>query len=118
MTRETICGQLVNTPDETKPILHSSYTNEAPQGVYNGERFLESLRDDREIWYQGEKITDVTTHPKFAGMAQSLADIYDMQHDPAHQDVMTYVEDNGLRVSTSYLRPTEKDHLHDHTRVS
>ena len=29
----------------------------------NGEEYLESLRDGREIWIYGEKVDDVTTHP-------------------------------------------------------
>ena len=106
-------------PDDVKNIIHTPYTDKPAQGIMDGKTFLDSIQDDREIWYRGEKITNVTTHPYFSGMAHSLADIYDMQHDKKHQDVMTYVENNGLRVSTSYLRPTEKEHLaqrHKNTR--
>ena len=106
-------------PDDAKSIIHTPYTNKPAQGIMDGKRFLDSIQDDREIWYRGEKIKNVTTHPYFAGMAESLANIYDMQHEKKHQDVMTYVEDNGLRCSISYLRPTEKEHLvqrHKNTR--
>ncbi|MDP6644889.1 MAG: 4-hydroxyphenylacetate 3-hydroxylase N-terminal domain-containing protein [Rhodospirillales bacterium] len=98
-------------PDETAAKGGNPYTSETPKGILDGKRYLESLRDDRVVFYQGERIKDVTKHPLFAGMAQTLADIYDKQHDPEFQDIMTYVEDNGLRVSTSYLRPTKKADL-------
>jgi 4-hydroxyphenylacetate 3-monooxygenase len=29
----------------------------------NGDEYLESLRDGRDIWIYGEKVGDVTTHP-------------------------------------------------------
>ena len=54
-------------------------------GAYNGARYLESLRDGRnEIWYRGERVKDVTTQPELRGIAESIARIYDMQHDPEY----------------------------------
>ena len=63
------------------------------KGALTGARYLESLKDDREIWYRGERITDVTTHPEFREMAHSLARIYDMQHAPETRDMMTYEQE-------------------------
>ncbi len=57
--------------------------------VRTGAEFLESLRDSREVWLGGEWVADVTAHPSLAGCAQSLADVYDLQHHPAHRDVLT-----------------------------
>ena len=71
------------------------------EGALTGARYLESLRDHREIWYRGERIADVTTHPEFREMAQSLARIYDMQHAPETRDVMTFEQENGSSSSTS-----------------
>ena len=81
------------------------------EGALTGARYLESLRDDREIWYRGERIADVTTHPELQEMAQSLARIYDMQHAPETRDVMTYEQENGLRASYSYFPPTRPQDL-------
>ncbi|MGZ5804969.1 MAG: 4-hydroxyphenylacetate 3-hydroxylase N-terminal domain-containing protein, partial [Xanthobacteraceae bacterium] len=36
------------------------------QGVMDGARYTESLRDGREVWLHGEKVADVTRHPAFA----------------------------------------------------
>ena len=47
--------------------------------VRSGEEFLEGLRDDREVWLEGERVQDVTTHPKLARMAKTLAGVYDLQ---------------------------------------
>ena len=59
-------------------------------GIRTGAQFLAGLRDGREIWLEGERVVDVTTHPKLARMAQTLAAVYDLQHDPQLHDKMTY----------------------------
>ena len=43
----------------------------------NGEEFLESLRDGREVYIYGERVKDVTTHPAFRNAARSLGKLYD-----------------------------------------
>ena len=43
-------------------------------GARTGSQFLEGLRKTkREIWVDGERILDVTAHPKLRGGAESLA---------------------------------------------
>jgi 4-hydroxyphenylacetate 3-monooxygenase oxygenase component len=75
-------------------------------GAMTGERYLESLRDGRDVWLDGERITDVTTHPAFRDFAYALAGIYGLQHDPRYQDEMTYIDpDTGVRTSLSWLMP-------------
>lgn len=80
-------------------------------GAMSGRQYLESLRDGREVWYRGERVRDVTTHPAFAGICRTLADLYDKQHDPATRDLMTFRTPEGLRVSTSYLLPRSPEEL-------
>ena len=50
-----------------------------------GEEYLESLRDGREVWIDGEKVADVTEHPAFRNAARSVARLYDALHDPARR---------------------------------
>ena len=38
-----------------------------------GRRYVESLRDGREVWIDGERVDDVTTHPAFKDMIAELA---------------------------------------------
>ncbi len=42
-------------------------------GAMNGERYIASLKDGREVWLDGERVADVTTHPALVGMVQELA---------------------------------------------
>ena len=47
-----------------------------------GDEYLESIRDDREIYLYGERVKDVTTHPAFRNPARMIARLYDALHDP------------------------------------
>ena len=89
--------------------------------VRTGAQFLDSLRamtDGREFWMDGEKIGDVTTDPRFAGAARTLAGLYDMQHDPDLSDVMTYVdEDTGERHPRSYQIPRSMEELQARSKM-
>lgn len=80
-------------------------------GTLTGDRYVESLRDGREVWLDGQKV-DVSTHPAFAGVTRELARLYDMQHSPEYRDQMTFVSPStGNRVSFSYLLPTTPEEL-------
>ena len=65
--------------------------------IRTGKQFLESLHDDRQIFMEGERIGDVTTDPRFAGAARSLAELFDMQHDPTLKDRMTVASPRAVR---------------------
>jgi 4-hydroxyphenylacetate 3-monooxygenase len=74
--------------------------------IRTGKAFLDSLRDDRQIWIDGEPVRDVTTDARFAGAAQTVAELYDMQHDPALVERMSYTSpSSGARVGMSFLMP-------------
>lgn len=60
-----------------------------------GQEFLESLRDDREVWIYGERVKDVTTHLAFRNTARMLARMYDALHDPAKRPILTTATDTG-----------------------
>src|SRR5881397_2825165 len=62
---------------------------------FTGKEFLESLRDDREIWIYGERVPDVTTHPAFRNPARMLARLYDALHAPATHTLLTCGTDTG-----------------------
>ena len=81
-------------------------------GVRTGAAFLDSLRDGRQIWIDGEAVPDVTADRRLAGAAQSLAELYDMQHDPALVDEMTYASpSSGDRVGLSFIQPGSVEDL-------
>lgn len=73
-------------------------------GIRTGAEYRDSLRDGRTIYVNGERIKDVTTYPPFQGVIDTLAGLYDLQHDPAHQALLTYPSPaDGKPVSLSFL---------------
>jgi 4-hydroxyphenylacetate 3-monooxygenase len=60
-----------------------------------GDEYVESLRDDREIYLYGDRVRDVTTHPAFHNPIRMTARLYDALHDPAQRDVLTGPTDTG-----------------------
>jgi two-component FAD-dependent monooxygenase len=60
-----------------------------------GAEYVESLRDDREIYIYGNRVKDVTAHPAFRNPVQMTARLYDALHDPKHQGVLTGPTDTG-----------------------
>ncbi|MES3001818.1 MAG: 4-hydroxyphenylacetate 3-hydroxylase N-terminal domain-containing protein [Pseudomonadota bacterium] len=81
-------------------------------GVRNGAAYIASLRDDRSVWIDGERIKDVTVDHRFRGAIQSIADLYDMQCDPALSEKMTFASPtSGARVGLSFIQPRSADDL-------
>jgi 4-hydroxyphenylacetate 3-monooxygenase len=83
-------------------------------GAKSGEEFLRRLDSTRrEVWYGGDKITgSVSAHPAFAGVARSMAALYDMQTDEGTRDLMTYESPStGDRVGLSFLQPKTVEDL-------
>ena len=61
----------------------------------NGAEYLDSLRDDREVYLYGERVKDVTTHPAFRNTARMVARLYDALHDPKRMDKLLVPTDTG-----------------------
>src|SRR5438093_10484739 len=73
-------------------------------GAMTGARYIDSLKDGREVWLDGEKVQDVTTHPAFTGMVHELARIYDLQHTEPYRDQMPFLSlRTAHRCSRSWL---------------
>ena len=71
--------------------------------IRTGNEYRASLQDGRDVWINGEKVDDPCVHPHLKPIIDVRAKLYDMQHDPATQDQMTYEEDGerfaiGLRL--------------------
>jgi 4-hydroxyphenylacetate 3-monooxygenase len=81
-------------------------------GIRTGDQFLAALRDDRQIFIDGERVRDVTTDPRFAGAAQSMAELYDMQHETALGPQMVFASpSSGNPVGLSFIEPRSVDDL-------
>jgi 4-hydroxyphenylacetate 3-monooxygenase len=62
---------------------------------FTGAEYLETLRHGREVYINGERVTDVTTHKAFRNSARSVARLYDALHDPKSKDILTTLNDLG-----------------------
>ena len=60
-----------------------------------GAEYLESLRDQREVWIYGERVKDVTLHPAFRNQARMVARMYDALHDHQTKEQLTCTTDTG-----------------------
>jgi anthranilate 3-monooxygenase (FAD)/4-hydroxyphenylacetate 3-monooxygenase len=82
-------------------------------GVRTGAELVAGLRKQpREVWLRGRRVEDVTTHPAFVGPLARLAALYDLQHDPAHRDVLTYPSPtSGQPVATAFMVPRNQADL-------
>ena len=89
------------------------------KGAKTGQGYIESLRDGREVWLDGVRVDDVTTHPAFSGMVHELARLYDLQYREEYLDQMTYVSpETGNRISYSYSLPRTHEDLMKRRRNS
>lgn len=69
------------TPNDVRPMT--------------GDEYIESLRDDREIYFRGERVKDVTTHPAFRNSTRSIARLYDKFWEPESEGLLRVPTDTG-----------------------
>jgi len=60
--------------------------------IRTGDEYRESIRDGRAVWINGERVGDVPSHPAFKPIVDIRARIYDLAHEDATRDVMTYLD--------------------------
>ena len=63
------------------------------------DQYIESLRDDRVVYCQGERVKDVTRHPILKITMDWMAMDFIMQNDPKYQDLVTVKNEEGERIS-------------------
>jgi len=78
----------------------------------SAEQYLESLRDDRVVYYRGEQVKDVTTHPDVRVAAEHASLDYHLAEDPKYKDLMTYqVPETGEVFSRYFKVPKHAEDL-------
>lgn len=81
---------------------------------FTGREYLESLRDDREIYIYGERVEDVTTHPAFRNSARSIARLYDALHADNSGGLTCPVDNNEGTFTHKFFRtPTSAQELRE-----
>ena len=99
--------------------LNMNRATSSSAGFMTGARYLNSLRDNREVWLDGARIEDITQHKSFIGVVNELARIYDLQSDPEFQREMTFSEPTtGQKVSVSWMLPRSHEDLRRKRRNS
>ncbi|WGD29726.1 4-hydroxyphenylacetate 3-hydroxylase N-terminal domain-containing protein [Ancylobacter sp. WKF20] len=75
----------------------------------SGKHYIESLRDGREIYINGELVSNHVDHPAFRGAIRSAAKLYDYQ--AANPDEMTFTTPTGKQVNRSWELPDSREKL-------
>ncbi len=71
-----------------------------------GAQYIESLKDGRQVFLNGEKVADVTTHPAFRGAIRSVARLFDIAAAPENRELMTFTSPKtGKPVWRAYQIP-------------
>ncbi len=81
-------NQEVNDPGAAQPPRDA---------LLDGQSYLASLRDAREVYIYGERVRDVTEHPAFRNSCRSIARLYDALHDSKTRDTLTGPDRTGMR---------------------
>jgi 4-hydroxyphenylacetate 3-monooxygenase len=78
----------------------------------SGDDYMRALRDGRTVLVNGERLADVTAHPAFAGGIRTVARLYDLAHNPANRELMTYPSPrDGQPVNKAWLVPRTREDL-------
>ena len=77
--------------------------------IRTGDEYRDSIKDNREVFMNGERVKDVTSHPMFKPLIDIRARMYDMAHDPATRDVMTVAQGADVNAIGSALPYTQED---------
>lgn len=62
-------------------------TGRAGPRLRTPEEYVASLRDGRRVFYRGERVPDVTTHPVLSVAVRHAATDYAMAHDPRYRSL-------------------------------
>ncbi|MGI8925233.1 MAG: 4-hydroxyphenylacetate 3-hydroxylase N-terminal domain-containing protein [Tepidiformaceae bacterium] len=79
-------------------------------GLRTPQEYIDSLKDDRTVYYRGERVPDVTTHTVISKAVKHACVDYTMAEDPAHRD-LAVVEEDGDSYSRYYKLPASVDDL-------
>ena len=77
--------------------------------IRKGSDYIDSIRANRDVYMNGEKVKDITKHPMFKPIIDIRAKIYDMQHDAKFKDIMTVENDGEINAIGNSLPFTQED---------
>lgn len=78
--------------------------------IKTSAQHIESLRDGRKVYINGELVEDVTRHPAFSRSIEWLSKLYDFQHE--NPGLMTTVDpESGERYNRIWQLPKSREDL-------
>lgn len=81
-------------------------------GLKTVQQYKESLKDGRVVYYKGELVADVTTHPDLAVAVDTMALDYQLADMPEYLELATvYDESLGERINRYYHLPKNGEDL-------
>jgi 4-hydroxyphenylacetate 3-monooxygenase len=82
-----------------------------------GAQFLQGLRDRREVWLGGQRVTDPMEHASLRGAAQAVADVFDLHYRHSDDCLMPDPE-TGEPIAVSHMIPrSRQDVLRRHAAL-
>jgi 4-hydroxybutyryl-CoA dehydratase/vinylacetyl-CoA-Delta-isomerase len=75
------------------------------------EQYIESLKDDRVVYCNGERVSDVTQHPTLKICRDWTAMDYVLNQDPRYQDLLTEKDEEGELVSFALMPQRSREDL-------
>ena len=81
-------------------------------GLITAEQYKESLNDGREVYYKGERVENVATHPDLGVPVDLMAIDYAMAEDPRYRDLAVMEDpETGEPISRYYYKPRNAEDL-------
>ena len=81
-------------------------------GLRTPDQYLESLRDGRAVYFQGERVPDVTAHPVIGTACRHAAIDYEMAEQADYRDLATVQDpESGRTISRYYQIPRSPEDL-------
>jgi len=75
------------------------------------QQYIESLKDDRVVFCNGERVKDVTTHPILKICRDWVAMDYVLENDSRYRDLVTEKNEEGERVSFALMPQRSREDL-------
>jgi 4-hydroxyphenylacetate 3-monooxygenase len=79
--------------------------------IKTGAQHIASLRDGREIYLDGQRVSDPTVHPAYRSAIGSIGKMFDFQSAAENRDLMTFETDSGTRANRIWELPGSYDAL-------
>src|SRR3984885_5955926 len=77
--------------------------------IRTGAQYLDSIRDSREVYIDGERVRDIAQHPMLKPLIDIRARIYDMQHEAETRALLTYQDERQRHAIANKLPRTQQD---------